>query len=58
MPENLRRAHERNNEGLERIYIGRRFKNDSERLEKLFELYTKMTAAAKAKPAIKSTRGR
>ncbi|MDD5376357.1 hypothetical protein [Acidithiobacillus sp.] len=30
---------------LERIYIGRRFKNDTERLEKLFDLYTKMTAA-------------
>jgi hypothetical protein len=28
----------------ERIYLGRRFKNDSERLEKLFELYTKITA--------------
>lgn len=46
MPENLRRAHERNDEALERIYIGRRFKNDTERLEKLFELYTKMTAVA------------
>jgi hypothetical protein len=33
----------RNDEILERIYIGRRFKNDTERLEKLFELYTKMT---------------
>ena len=44
MPENLRMAHERNDEVLERIYIGRRFKNDTERLEKLFELYTKMTA--------------
>ncbi|GJM02673.1 MAG: lactate dehydrogenase [Rhodomicrobium sp.] len=44
MPENLRRAHERNDETLERIYIGRRFKNDTERLEKLFELYTKMTS--------------
>lgn len=43
MPDNLRAAHERNDEVLERIYIGRRFKNDSERLEKLFELYTKMT---------------
>ena len=43
MPENLRHAHERNDEVLERIYIGRRFKNDSERLEKLFELYTRMT---------------
>ena len=27
-----------------RIYIGRRFKNDTERLEKLCELYTKMIA--------------
>jgi hypothetical protein len=45
MPENLRHAHEQNDEVLERIYIGRRFRNDTERLEKLFELYTKMTAA-------------
>ena len=44
MPEDLRAAHERNDEVLERIYIGRRFRNDTERLEKLFELYTKMTA--------------
>ncbi|MBV6500977.1 MAG: hypothetical protein CJBNEKGG_03471 [Prosthecobacter sp.] len=43
MPANLREAHERNDETLERIYIGRRFKNDTERLEKLFELYTQMT---------------
>lgn len=43
MPENLRIAHERNDEVIERIYIGRRFKNDTERLEKLFDLYTKMT---------------
>jgi hypothetical protein len=42
MPANLRAAHERNDEVLERIYIGRRFRNDTERLEKLFELYTKM----------------
>lgn len=47
MPENLRHAHERNDEVLERIYIGRRFKNDTERLEKLFDLYTKMTAEQK-----------
>lgn len=53
MPANLRHAHERNDEVLERIYIGRRFKNDTERLEKLFELYTKMTATAKDKPAEK-----
>lgn len=43
MPQNLKDAHERNDEVLERIYIGRRFKNDTERLEKLFELYAKMT---------------
>jgi len=55
MPENLRHAHERNDEVLERIYIGRRFKNDTERLEKLFELYTKMVTA---KPATKTTRGK
>jgi len=44
MPDDLRAAHDRNDEVLERIYIGRRFKNDTERLEKLFELYTKMTS--------------
>src|SRR5690606_819414 len=49
MPDDLRRAHEKNDETLERIYIGRKFKNDTERLEKLFDLYTKMTAA-QAKP--------
>lgn len=43
MPENLRYAHNQNDEILERIYIGRRFKNNTEQLEKLFELYTKMT---------------
>ncbi len=46
MPEDLRHAHDRNDETLERIYVGRRFRNDTERLEKLFELYTKMTATA------------
>ena len=45
MPEDLRQAHEHNDEVLERIYIGRRFKNDTERLEKLFDLYTKMAAS-------------
>jgi len=44
MPANLREAHEHNDEVLERIYIGRRFRNDTERLEKLFDLYTKMTS--------------
>lgn len=44
MPDNLRAAHDRNDEVLERIYIGRRFRNDTERLEKLFDLYSKMIA--------------
>jgi hypothetical protein len=44
IPDDLRRAHDENDEVLERIYIGRRFRNDTERLEKLFELYTKMAA--------------
>jgi hypothetical protein len=48
MPPELREAHERNDEVLERIYIGRRFRNDTERLEKLFELYTKMVASPSA----------
>jgi hypothetical protein len=51
MPADLRAAHERNDEVLERIYIGRRFRNDTERLEKLFELYTKMTAAGAQRPS-------
>ena len=50
MPENLRAAHERNDEVLERIYIGRRFRNDTERLERLFNMYSEM-AAAKDAPA-------
>lgn len=49
MPDNLRMAHERNDEVIERIYIGRRFKNDTERLEKLFDMYTKMTAGSSVK---------
>jgi hypothetical protein len=56
MPENLRHAHDRNDEVLERIYIGRRFKNDSERLEKLFELYTRAKAGKKTIPAAKAAK--
>jgi hypothetical protein len=54
MPESLRYVHEQNDEVLERIYIGRRFRNDTERLEKLFDLYTKMTATGKGKSAAKT----
>lgn len=56
MPKNLRHAHERNDEVLKRIYIGRRFKNNTKRLEKLFEFYTKMIGVAKSKPATKQRR--
>ncbi|MCR5878802.1 DNA methyltransferase [Phenylobacterium sp. J367] len=48
LPLDIQAAHERNDEVLERIYIGRRFRNDTERLEKLFELYTKLTKGAGA----------
>jgi len=48
MPENLHAAHDHNDEVLERIYIGRRFRNDTERLEKLFEMYTRMTTKVSA----------
>lgn len=59
MPPNLREAHDRNDEVLEHIYIGRRFKNDTERLEKLFELYAKMTTrpTSPQKPAKRQTKG-
>jgi hypothetical protein len=44
----VREAHNQNDEVIDRIYIGRRFKNDTERLEKLFDLYTKMTVQQKS----------
>ena len=57
MPTDLREAHARNDEVLERIYIGRRFRNDTERLEKLFELYTKMTGGVGATKRPKAEAG-
>ena len=42
MPPNLIQAHEENDEIIERIYIGRKFRNDTERLEQLFKLYNKL----------------
>ena len=48
MSEGLRAAYDCNDETLERIYIGRRFRNDTERLEKLFEMYTTMTTKVPA----------
>ena len=51
MPAELRAAHERNDETLERIYVGRRFRNDTERLETLFRMYTELTARRPGPPA-------
>lgn len=39
MPEDLRAVHRENDELLESMYIGRPFRNDTERLEHLFKLY-------------------
>lgn len=44
MPEDLRQAHEWNDEVVESIFIGRKFKNDSERLERLYDMYAKLIA--------------
>ncbi len=42
MPEDLRETHHQNDQAVERIYFGRLMKNDSERLENLFRLYSKV----------------
>jgi SAM-dependent methyltransferase len=39
MPDDLRAAHQANDDLLESMYIGRAFRNDTERLEHLFKLY-------------------
>ena len=39
MPDDLREAHAANDALLEGMYIGRPFRNDTERLEHLFKLY-------------------
>jgi hypothetical protein len=48
MPPDLLEAHERNDDVLERIYLGRRFRNDTERLARLVELYSRMTTKQSA----------
>ncbi len=64
MPEDLRAAHDANDEIVERVYIGRRFKTDSERLQHLFALYADKKkalvkeAAEKAVVAPKKTQRR
>jgi hypothetical protein len=39
MPDDLRAVHKANDDLLESMYIGRPFRNDTERLEHLFKLY-------------------
>ena len=43
-PQSLLDAHRALDDTLEKIYIGRPFKNDTERLEHLFKLYEEMTS--------------
>lgn len=49
MPQNLRDAHCALDDTLEKIYIGRPFKDDTERLEQLFKMYEKMVAKKEKK---------
>ncbi len=44
MPDDLREVHRQNDETLERIYFGRKMKNDTDRLENLFLMYRKAVA--------------
>jgi hypothetical protein len=54
----LLKVHERNDEILERVYIGRKFKNDTERLERLFALYALTEKRAPLKKSSHSDRGK
>lgn len=53
MPANLLKAHKDLDDALEQMYIGRPFKNDTERLEHLFKLYANMIKKEKAAKATK-----
>ncbi len=51
MPSGLLDAHRALDDTLEKIYIGRPFKNDTERLEHLFKLYAEMTSESRMEVA-------
>lgn len=53
MPDDLRALHRENDDLLETMYIGRPFRNDTERLEKLFKLYAARVKELETKPAKK-----
>ena len=44
MPDKLKEAHQANDEVLEKIYAGRSFRNDAERMEFLLKLYADMAS--------------
>ncbi|TDX22187.1 class I SAM-dependent DNA methyltransferase [Rhodovulum visakhapatnamense] len=52
MPDDLRAVHRENDELLESMYIGRPFRNDTERLEKLFKLYAAKVKSQDKKRAL------
>ena len=45
MPEDLHAAHAHNDDIVERLFIGRRFRSDTERLQKLFDMYVRLTGS-------------
>jgi hypothetical protein len=51
MPSGLRESHRTLDETFEKIYVGRPFKNDVERLEHLFDLYVNMTSTTEMEAA-------
>lgn len=53
MPDDLRAVHRENDDLLETMYIGRPFRNDTERLEKLFKLYAAKIKSLEAKKPVK-----
>jgi hypothetical protein len=57
MPEDLRQAHKENDDLLESMYIGRPFRNDTERLEHLFKLYAaRVRQIEKEEAAVKASK--
>ncbi|MDP2761456.1 MAG: N-6 DNA methylase [Sideroxyarcus sp.] len=57
MPADLLQAHKELDDALECIYIGRPFKNDTERLEHLFKLYANMTKKEQVTKTPKISKG-
>ena len=51
MPDDLRAVHKANDDLLESMYIGRPFRNDTERLEHLFKIYAAKIKKSKKKDA-------